>query len=164
MPNFAEIAKPLIALTKNQEFAGGPSQQEAFDSLKRKLSTTLVLAFPNFSLPFILTTVASKVAVAAVLSQVQIGVERPIAFASRQKNTAEQSYTASESEMLALVWATKFCRCYLFGRKFLARTDHSALTYLRNFSDQNQGLMRWSTKLSELDFIVEQRAGKKFRT
>ena len=61
--------------------------------------------------------------------------------------------------MLALVWATKFFRCYLFGRKFLARTDHSALTYLRNFSDQYQRLMRWSMKLS--DFTVEHRTGKK---
>jgi len=68
---------------------------------------------------------------------------------------------ASESEMFALVWVTKFFRCYLFGRTFLALTDHSALTYLRNFSDQNQRLMRWSMKLSELDFIVQHRAGKK---
>ena len=138
MPNFAETAKPLTALTRNNQFTWGPSQQEAFDQLKLKLSTTPVLAFPDFSLPFILTTDASKVAVVAVLSEVQNAVERPIAFASRQKNKAEQSYTASESEMLALVWATKFFRCYLHGRKFLARTDHSALTYLRNFSDQNQ--------------------------
>jgi hypothetical protein len=77
-PSFAETAKPLTALTqKNQEFTWGPSQQKAFDSLKLKLSTTPVLAFPNFSLPFILTTNASKVAVAAVLSQVQNGVEQP---------------------------------------------------------------------------------------
>ena len=162
VPSFAEIAKPLTMLTrKNQEFSWGQTQQVAFDTLKQKLSTTPVLAFPNFGLPFILTTDASKVAIAAVLSQVQGGVERPIAFASRQKNTPEQAYTASESEMLALVWATKFFRCYLYGRKFLARTDHSALTYLRNFSDQNQRLMRWSMKLSELDFTVEHRAGKK---
>jgi len=162
VPNFPRTVKPLTALTrKNQEFTWGPSQQEAFDQLKLKLSTTPVLAFPDFSLPFILTTDASKVAVVAVLSQVQNGVEQPIAFASRQKNKAEQSYMASESEMLALVWANKFFRCYLFGRKFLARTDHSALTYLRNFSDQNQRLMRWSMKLSELDFTVQHRAGKK---
>ena len=126
---FIGLAKPLTVLTrKNQEFAWGQTQQDAFDCLKQKLSTTPVLAFPNFGLPFILTTDASKLAIAAVLSQVQDGVERPIAFASRQKNTPEQAYTASESEMLALVWATKFFRCYLYGRKFLARTDHSALT------------------------------------
>jgi phosphopantetheinyl transferase (holo-ACP synthase) len=72
-----------------------------------------VLAQPNFGLPFILTTDASKVAFAAILSQVQDGVERPVAFASRQMNKAERAYSASEAEMLALVWAAKYFRCYL---------------------------------------------------
>jgi hypothetical protein len=162
VPNFAEMAKPPTALIrKNQQFTWGPSQQKAFDNLKRKLGTAPVLAYPNFSLSFILTTDTPKVAVADVLSQVQDGVERPIEFASRQKNKPEQAYTASESEMLALVWATKYFCCYLFGCKFLARTDHSAITYVRNVSDQKQRLMRWSMKLSELDLTVENRVGKK---
>jgi hypothetical protein len=63
--------------------------------------------------------------------------------------------------MLALVWATKYFRCYLYGRKFLVMTDHRALAYLRNFADQNSRLMRWSLKLSELDFTVEHRAGSR---
>jgi hypothetical protein len=101
------------------------------------------------------------VAVAAILSQVQDGVEKPIAYASRLLNKAERSYTASQIEMLTLVWATKYFRCYLYGKKFLVRTDHSALTYLRNFAENNSRLLRWSLKLSELDFTVEQRAGSK---
>jgi len=83
---------------------------KSFESIKDKLCTASELAYSNFDLPFILTTDASKVAVAAILSQVQNGVERPIAYASRQMNRAEQSY--SETEMLALVWATKYFRCY----------------------------------------------------
>jgi len=126
VPNFAETAKPLTALTRKNQFTCVPSQQEAFENLKLKLRTIPVLGFPNFSLPFILTDV-SKVTAAAVLSQVQNGVERPIVFESRQKNKSEQAYTAPDSETLALVWATKCFRCYLFGRKFLARSDHSAL-------------------------------------
>jgi len=59
------------------------------------------------------------------------------------------------------VWAAKHFRCYLYGRKFVVRTDHAALTYLKNFADQNARLMRWSMKLSELQFTVEHRAGKK---
>ena len=162
VPQFAELAKPLTMLTrKNREFSWGPSQQEAFDRLKEKLCTPPVLAYPNFKLPFILTTDASKIAVAAVLSQVQDGVERPLAFASRQMNSAEQAYSASEAEMLAVVWATKYFRCYLFGNTFVLRTDHSALTYLRKFSDQNSRLLRWSLKLSELDFTIEHRPGSK---
>jgi len=93
------------------------------------------LAYPNFDLPFILTTDASKVTVAEILSQEQDGIERPIAYASRQINKAEQAYSASESEMLVLVWATKYFRCYLFGVKFVARADPTALTYLKNFAD-----------------------------
>jgi len=38
--------------------------------MKDRLCTNPVLAYPNFNLPFILTTDASKLAVAAVLSQV----------------------------------------------------------------------------------------------
>ena len=122
-----------------------------------------MLAFPDFSLPFILTTDASKTAVAAILSQIQNGVERPISYASRQLNKAEQAYSASESEMLALVWATKQFRCYLFGKQFLARTDHFALTYLRNFADNNSRLMRWALRLSEFDFIIEHKPGTRIR-
>jgi hypothetical protein len=92
---------------------------------------------------------------------VQNGVERPLAYASRQLNSAESLYSASEAEMLALVWASKYFRCYIYGTKFLVRTDHSALTYLRNFADNNSHLMRWSLRLSELDFTVEHRVGRK---
>jgi len=65
--------------------------------------------------------------------------------------------------MLALVWATKQCRCYLFGREFLARTDHFALTYLRYFADNNSRLMRLSLRLSEFDFIIEHKPGTSIR-
>jgi hypothetical protein len=129
--------------------------------LKDRLYTTLVLAYTNFILPFILTKDASEMAVGAILSQVKDGVERPISYTSRQKNRQEQLYSALESEMLALIWANKHFRLYLLSKKFLVRIDHAALTYLRNFSDQNFRLLRWSIKLSELGFVVEHKAGSK---
>jgi len=119
------------------------------------LCSDRVLAYPEFKSRFILTTDASKVAVEAILSLVQVGVERPIAFASLQMNKAEQNYTASEAEMLAVTWATKHFGCYLYGKKFLVRTDHSALTYLQKFVDNNSRLMRWSLRLAEFDFDLE---------
>jgi hypothetical protein len=69
----------------------------------------MVLAYPNFDLPFIMTTDASRVAVATILSQVQNGLQSPVAYASRQLNKSEQAYSVSEAELLALVWAAK-CR------------------------------------------------------
>jgi hypothetical protein len=63
-----------------------------------------VLAYPDFTSEFILTTDASKVAVAAILSQVQGGIEKPVSYASRQLHRAEQNYSASELELLAVSW------------------------------------------------------------
>jgi len=76
-------------------------------------------------------------------------------------NKAEQAYSASEAEMLALVWATKYFPCYLYGKEFSVRTDRAALFYLRNFADNNSRLMRWSLRLPEFDFIVEHKSGSK---
>jgi hypothetical protein len=91
--NFAETARPLTRLArKNQELYWGPEQQEAFQSIKDKLCTIPVLAYPDFKLPFILTTDASRKAIVGIVSQVQGGVEKPISYASRRLNEAERSY------------------------------------------------------------------------
>ena len=79
-----------------------------------------MLAFPDFKVPFILTTDASCIGLGAVLSQVQEGIERPISFASRQLNKGERVYSASELETLAVVWATKYYRCYLYGEEIFS--------------------------------------------
>jgi len=137
VPYFAEIAKPLIAPTrKDRQFTWGPQQQKAVQSMKDRLCTTPVLAYPNFDLPLILITDATKVAIAAKLSQVQDGKERPVAYVISQLITAEEAYIFSKQEMLALVWATKYFRSYLYGKKFLVSTDHAALFYLRIFADK----------------------------
>jgi len=95
-----------------------------------------VLAYPDFCQLFILSTDASKVAVAATLSLVHDGMQRPIAYASRQMNKAEQAYAASDAEMLAVVLAVKYFRCYLFSRKFVVRTNHSEFKEIRGPEDQ----------------------------
>ena len=79
-----------------------------------------MLAFPDFKAPSLFTTHASTFGLGAVLSQVQEGIERPISFASRQLNKAESAYSVSELETLAVVWATKYCRCYLYGKKMFS--------------------------------------------
>lgn len=57
--------------------------QKSFDTLKQALCEALVLTFPRFDLPFVLDTDASAIGIAAVLSQMQDGEERPIAILPR---------------------------------------------------------------------------------
>jgi hypothetical protein len=78
VPDFAEIAKPLSQLTrKGQEFLRGSLQQEAFEILKERLCTTPVLSYPNFKLPFTLTTDGSKTAIGAILSHYKMEWNAP---------------------------------------------------------------------------------------
>jgi hypothetical protein len=100
VPKFAEIAKPLTEMIrKGVQFKWGERQQTAFEKLKKILCSEQVLAYPDFNSQFILTTDASRVTVDGILSQVQNGVERPISYSSRQLNTAERNYSATEVEI-----------------------------------------------------------------
>ena len=79
--------------------------------------------------------------------------------ASRQLK--QSRYTQHPRSRCYLCLSTKYFRCYTYGKQLLVRTDHSALTYLRNFADHNSRLLRWSLKWSELDCVVEHRVGSK---
>jgi transposase InsO family protein len=162
--NFAELAKLLTKLTKkNEPFDWGPEQQKAFDALRKVLSYEPRLIYPDFSRPFIVACDASTKAIGAILSQEQDGGERPVAYCSRQLNHAESKYSITELELLALLFAVKQFRCYLYGRQFKVYTDHRALKWLLSLTDPSSRLTRWSIKLADYDFVVEPRANSRMR-
>lgn len=164
IPAFAQRAKPLTELTRaGVVFSWGEPQQGAFENLKTALTSDLVLAYPDFTRPFVLSTDASGVALGAVLSQVHGGSERPVCFASRQLKGPEHNYSATERELLAVVWATKLFRCYLLGRRFKLVTDHSALRWLLSLRDPSSKLTRWALRLEEFDYEVEHKPGAKHK-
>ncbi|CAC5356335.1 unnamed protein product [Mytilus coruscus] len=79
-----EIASPLTHLTGiNVKFVWTKDCEAAFTKLKNTLMSTPVLAYPNPQLPFILDTDVSNVGIGAVLSQVQDGQEKAIAFGNK---------------------------------------------------------------------------------
>lgn len=103
--NFASVAEPLHNLTKKgHRWNWGGAEQQAFDALKQALTSAPVLAYPDFTAPFTLQTDASSFGLGAVLTQIQGGQERVIAYASRTLNSAERNYTVTEKECLAVVW------------------------------------------------------------
>ena len=62
-----------------------------------------------------LGTDASDQGVGAVLSQLQDGVEKPIAFASRTLSKFERKYCVTRRELLAIVEFVKQHRPYMQG-------------------------------------------------
>ena len=105
--------------------------EQAFNLLKHHLISVPILRLPNFSQDFILDVHASENSLGAVLSQAD-GHEQVVAYASRTLTKAERNYCAIGKELLALVWGVRHFRPYLFGRTFIARTDHNSLKWLRN--------------------------------
>ncbi|CAB3257647.1 unnamed protein product [Arctia plantaginis] len=161
IPDFSKLAKPLTSLLKKDTpFNWENKQQLAFENLQHKLTTSPVLAYPDFTQPFILTCDASNYAVSAILSQGQIGKDRPIAYASRTLNKAECNYSITEKECLAIVFGTKAFRPYLYGHRFTIVTDHKPLQWLFNCKDPGSRLIRWRLKLEEFDYNIVHKRGK----
>lgn len=114
IPNAARIALPLTELLKKEiKFEWTNECQKAMEELKRAIINPPILRYVDFSQTLILTTDASGKALGAVLSQGEPGKDLPIYFASRALKNAEINYSATEKEMLAIVWATKLFRPYL---------------------------------------------------
>ena len=144
VPKFAEIARCLHKASETStKFEWIPSAQDAFESLKMKLTSTPILAFPCLKEPFILYTEASQFAMGAVLAQVQDGKERANCYASKSLSKSHTKYSATGHKLLALVTFTRHFRHYLLGQNFTIVTDHSALQWLQSFKDPDGITARW---------------------
>ncbi|KAL0185385.1 hypothetical protein M9458_021082, partial [Cirrhinus mrigala] len=173
---FAKLAAPLHKLVA--EFVGGRHKksagpsfasawtehcQNSFDTLKEKLTTSPILAYADFSLPFILEVDASHRGLGAVLSQEQEGKVRPIAFASRSLRPTERNpvnYSSMKLEFLALKWAmTEKFREYLLGLRCVVFTDNNPLSHLES-AKLGATEQRWAAQLAVFDFEIRYRPGK----
>jgi len=146
---------------KNKKFDWTSSCEDGFRKLKEALVSSPILAMPNDGDPFILDTDACDVIIGAVLSQVQEGEERVIAYASRSLSKQEKNYCVTRKKLLAVVFYSKASRQYLLGRQFLIRTDHSALQWLRTTPEPMGQQACWCEILEEFDFQIVHRPGVK---
>ena len=157
---FADIARPLYRLTENQrEFWWTSECEDAFRRLKTLLTTAPILAFPTADGLFILDTDASNTGLGTVLSQIQEGEEKVIAFHSKSLSKSERNYCVTRKGLLAVVVAVKTYHHYLCGRQFLVRTDHGALKWLLKFKNPEGQLARWLELLGTYDFNIQHRSG-----
>ena len=159
---FAEISAVLHeASSTKRGFTWTDEMRVAFDTLKERLTSPPLLAFPDFDAPFVVETDASSVAIGAVLAQKkEDGKVHPIQYASRTMTAAERNYSACEREALAVIFALKKFRVYLLSSiPFTLITDHQALRYAFQKKDVHGRLARWMDFLAEYQFEVVYRAG-----
>ena len=83
-----------------------------------------------------------------------------VAYASRTLTKSKQRYSTTQNELLAVVTFLQHFGPYLLGQHFVLRTDHSSLTWLRNFKEPEGQLARWLEQLEEYTFDIVHRRGK----
>ena len=163
VPNFAKVAGPLHMLTHaDAQYVWTQSCESAFARLKELLTSPPVLAYPDFSKPFVLHTDASGKGLGAVLEQVQTdGTSHPIAYASRTLSKHEAKYGITELEALAVVWALRHFRAYLLGHSCTVFTDHAPVKSLLNSRHPSGKLARWAQTVAEFDLELKYKPGRK---
>ncbi|GJU96294.1 reverse transcriptase domain-containing protein [Tanacetum coccineum] len=124
-------------------------KKKAFNILKEKLTTAPIIISPDWNIPFELICDASDFAVGAILGQQIDGKFKPIYYARKTLNNAQEHYTTTEKELIAVVFSfDKFCQ-YLVLSKTVVYTDHSALKYLFSKEDAKPRLIRFGDHTEE---------------
>ncbi|UYV75671.1 hypothetical protein LAZ67_13000963 [Cordylochernes scorpioides] len=160
--DFSKIADPLTNLIKKSvSFTWTERQEEAFQTLKTALLSPPILGHFNPNASTYVHTDASNIGIGATLVQDIGGEEKVISYSSRTLSKAEQNYSTTEKECLAVVWSMSKLRPYLYGRHFKIVTDHHALCWLKNLKDPTGRLARWALKIQEYDFDIIHKSGKK---
>ena len=160
---YSQRARPLTKMTGNDPPPWGEAATKAFNDLKMALIQAPILSRPEYNKDFYLITDGSKFGLGGTLSQLcdDGKKETVISYLSRSTTKGEESLSATGLECAALVYCVQQTRHYLLGKKFYVVTDHQPLAgYLK----EKQPIGRHARAiafLSEYDFEIHYRSGKK---
>ena len=163
VPNFSQMAKPLVSLLrKDSGWTSGSLPEpalQAFNKLQAALVQRPCLKPVDFNKEFILTVDASESGLGAVLSQKHEDGEHPCAYASRTLNAAEKKLAPFHLEHLAMVWGCRHFKPYLLGKHHTIRTDHKPLVSLNKV--HGQAMDRIRAEMEEyLPYTIEYMKGE----
>lgn len=162
IPRFSQKMEPLYKLQrKYTKFRWNQDAEDAYNLLKREITSDQVLVHFDRKKPVVLTTDACDTAVAGILShEFPNGELRPIAFVSRSLTTAERNYSTIQKEALAIVFSVTKLYQYLVGIDFTLCTDHKPLIAIFG---EHKGIplmaaarmQRWAFILSGFNFKIK---------
>lgn len=163
--NKSAICKPLNdLLRKDIDWYWGEKQQQAFDTIKKMVSSAPVLAIFDPNKKTIISSDASMHGLGAALLQEHEEVVRPVAYASRTLNNAERNYANIEREALALTWACVKLENYITGLEIFIETDHKPLVSIftkKNIDELSPRLQRFRIRLMRFAYKIYYTPGKK---
>jgi len=162
--DYAKITIPLHAAISGcgKKLHWTTECRESFQKLKEAMCNAPILSYPRLNRTFVLDTDASFSAIGAVLSELtETGEETVIAYGSRHLTSHEKGYCVTRKELLALHEYVLHFKQYLYGKRFIARTDHKALVFMNTTKKPiSPQFQTWLANLSEYDFTLQYRKGE----
>lgn len=119
------------------------------------MSSTPILAMPDYSQPLTLDTDACHTEVGAILSQ----HGKHISYFSRALTPKYLCLFTYEKELLAILMVVQHWRYYMLGGYFIILIDQRSIKYSAN---QRLSIMlqhKWSTKLLGYDYEIRYKQG-----
>ncbi|XP_043234726.1 uncharacterized protein K02A2.6-like [Amphibalanus amphitrite] len=158
VPQFSTMVEPLRRAVQREPFEWSTDLSRLVSEVKQAVIRSPSLALFDPSLPTVVTTDASDVGLGAYISQFKGREERVVAYASRSLSAAERSYSTVEKEALCCVWAVEKWHTFLWGRRFLLRTDNQALCTIfgpKGSTRAGRRIARWEARLLAYSFDTE---------
>lgn len=158
---FCQDYKAITALTrKSAVFNWSTECENSFSLLKSKLLSTPILKYPDFDKPFKIIVDASNFACGGILTQNYDGIDMPITYISKSFKKGELNKPSIEKELLAVHFAITKLRPYIYGKRFIVKSDHKPIVYLYNLKNPSSRLSRIRLDLEEYDFEIQNVRGK----
>ncbi|GJY83919.1 putative ribonuclease H-like domain-containing protein [Tanacetum coccineum] len=135
---------------KSVKFDWGEKEEAAFQMLKHKLCSALILAILEGSENFLVYCDASHKGLGVILMQ----KEKVVAYASRQLKIHEKNYMTHDLQLGAVVFALKMWRHYLYGTKCTVFTDYKRNRFYGETNEtvlEGSHLEAWSASFNNLE-------------
>ena len=155
--DFSRLAAPMTRSTRKEvKFDWDDRCEEAFQELKRRLTSAHILIVPDRGHGYTMYCDASRAGLRCILIQ----SKRVVAYGSRKLKNHEQNYPTHDMELAAIVFSLKIWCHYLYGEEFEVYLDHKSLKYIFTQRDLNMRQRRWMEFLKDYEFTLHYHLGK----
>ena len=156
---YRRFIRDFSKITEDTKFNFDESCHNSFEDIKSILVEAPIMEKPDWNREFEIMCDASDFAMGAVLGQKAKKVFKVIYYANKTFNEAQENYSTTEKEMLAIVFACEKFRPYILGSHVIIHTNHTAIKYLMAKKEAKSRLIRWVLLLLEFDLEIKDKKG-----